>query len=92
MGADRTVPLEVARGSTAGPTEGHTMGSPLTELRCKQCNALLAKNDRDGLSIRRGELQATVTGIDVERLFDERRRPIDRNSRVSRISLSSTVG
>ncbi|MDP1826627.1 MAG: hypothetical protein Q8L48_25375 [Archangium sp.] len=41
------------------------MGSPLTELRCKQCNALLAKNDRDGLSIRRGELQATVTGVDV---------------------------
>ena len=32
------------------------------EHHCKQCNALLAKQDRDGLCIRRGSLQATVTG------------------------------
>ena len=32
------------------------------EIRCKQCSALLAKHDRDGLSIRRGQLQATVSG------------------------------
>lgn len=34
------------------------------EVRCKLCNALLAKYDRDGLSIRRGEMQATITGSD----------------------------
>ena len=28
------------------------------------CQALLAKQDRDGLSIRRGDMQTTVTGTD----------------------------
>ena len=37
------------------------MGST-TDFRCKQCQALLAKHDSDGLCIRRGDLQATVTG------------------------------
>jgi phage FluMu protein Com len=32
------------------------------DFRCKQCQALLAKHDSDGLSIRRGDLQATVSG------------------------------
>ena len=32
------------------------------EHHCKQCNALLAKQDRDGLCLRRGSFQATVTG------------------------------
>ena len=35
-----------------------------TDIRCKQCSALLAKRDRDGLSIRRGDMQTTVTGGD----------------------------
>lgn len=34
------------------------------ECRCKSCDALLAKHDRDGLSIRRGAMQTTVTGTD----------------------------
>jgi phage FluMu protein Com len=37
------------------------MGST-TDFRCKQCQALLAKHDSDGFCIRRGDLQATVTG------------------------------
>ena len=36
-----------------------------TDLRCKHCHTLLAKQDRDGLSIRRGTLQATITGADT---------------------------
>ena len=36
-----------------------------TDLRCKHCHTLLAKQDRDGLSIRRGTLQATITGVDT---------------------------
>lgn len=34
------------------------------DCRCKNCQALLAKNDRDGITIRRGDMQATVTGAD----------------------------
>ena len=34
------------------------------ECRCKQCSALLAKRDLDGVTIRRGEMQTTVTGGD----------------------------
>ena len=37
------------------------MGST-TDFRCKQCHALLAKHDAGGLCIRRGDLQATITG------------------------------
>lgn len=37
------------------------MSSP-HEIRCKHCHSLLAKHDRDGLAIRRGPLQAIVTG------------------------------
>lgn len=37
------------------------MGST-TDFRCRQCQALLAKHDAGGLCIRRGDLQATVTG------------------------------
>jgi len=33
------------------------------DFRCKQCSTLLAKIDRDGLTIRRGDMQATVTGV-----------------------------
>jgi phage FluMu protein Com len=40
------------------------MRSTSTEFRCKHCQALLAKQDRDGLSIRRGDMQTTVTGTD----------------------------
>lgn len=36
----------------------------IADIRCKQCSALLAKRDRDGLSIRRGDLQTNVTGTD----------------------------
>lgn len=32
------------------------------EIRCKSCGILLAKIDESGLSIRRGEMQATVHG------------------------------
>jgi len=32
------------------------------EVRCKSCNVLLAKVDGDGLTIRRGDLQATIDG------------------------------
>jgi len=35
-----------------------------TDCRCKHCQALLAKHDRDGLTIRRGDMQTTVTGAD----------------------------
>jgi len=38
--------------------------STTTDCRCKNCQALLAKHDRDGLTIRRGEMQTTVTGAD----------------------------
>ena len=32
------------------------------EVRCKSCGALLAKLDETGLTIKRGDLQATVDG------------------------------
>ena len=35
-----------------------------TDCRCKNCQVLLAKHDRDGLTIRRGDMQTTVTGAD----------------------------
>ena len=38
------------------------MRTTSTECRCKSCGALLAKRDHDGVSIRRGELQTTITG------------------------------
>lgn len=38
--------------------------STTTDCRCKGCGALLAKRDRDGLTIRRGDMQTTVTGAD----------------------------
>lgn len=33
-----------------------------TDCRCKACGALLAKRDRDGLTIRRGDMQVVITG------------------------------
>jgi phage FluMu protein Com len=39
------------------------MKTPCTELRCKHCQALLAIREDGALSIRRGGLQATVTGV-----------------------------
>lgn len=36
--------------------------TPTTDCRCKACGALLAKLDRDGLTIRRGDMQVVVTG------------------------------
>jgi hypothetical protein len=38
--------------------------APTTEFHCKQCRALLAKHDRDGMCIRRGDLQAVISGAD----------------------------
>jgi len=38
------------------------MRSTPTKCRCKSCGALLAKRDDDGVSIRRGDMQATITG------------------------------
>lgn len=38
------------------------MRTTSTECRCKSCGALLAKRDDGGVSIRRGDLQATITG------------------------------
>lgn len=35
-----------------------------TDIRCKHCGTLLARQDRDGLTIRRGEMQVTVAGTD----------------------------
>ena len=35
---------------------------PDTEVRCKSCGALLAKTEATGLTIRRGDLQATIDG------------------------------
>jgi phage FluMu protein Com len=32
------------------------------EVRCKSCGALLAKVDETGLTIKRGDMQATVDG------------------------------
>ena len=37
----------------------HTLA---TDCRCKACGALLAKLDRDGLTIRRGDMQVVVSG------------------------------
>ena len=34
------------------------------DCRCKNCQALLARRDLDGLTSRRGEMQTTVTGAD----------------------------
>jgi len=33
-----------------------------TDIRCKSCGALLAKLDETGLTIKRGDLQATLDG------------------------------
>ena len=33
-----------------------------TEVRCRGCNALLAMRDGEQVSIRRGDLQATIIG------------------------------
>jgi phage FluMu protein Com len=33
-----------------------------TDIRCKQCNSLLAREDRDGLCVRRGDMQLIVSG------------------------------
>lgn len=41
------------------------MSTAPTDCRCKACNVLLAKLDRDGLSIRRNDLQLVVTGDSV---------------------------
>ncbi len=38
------------------------MVSKHTDIRCKQCNSLLAREERDGLCVRRGDLQLTVSG------------------------------
>lgn len=37
----------------------------VSDCRCKYCHSLLARRDRDGLTIRRGDMQTTVTGSDV---------------------------
>ena len=36
--------------------------STTSDFRCKACGALLAKLDRDGLTIRRGDMQVVVSG------------------------------
>jgi phage FluMu protein Com len=33
-----------------------------TDIRCKHCNSLLAREERDGLCIRRGDMQLIVSG------------------------------
>lgn len=38
------------------------MRSTSTDLRCKHCEALLARQDHDGLALRRGDFQIAVTG------------------------------
>ena len=38
------------------------MSSSSNELRCTGCDALLAKRERGGFSIRRGPMQTAVTG------------------------------
>ena len=40
------------------------MKSIATRIRCKHCGTQLASHDPDGLCIRRGGLEATVTGTD----------------------------
>jgi len=42
------------------------MRSPLTDVRCNHCDALLAKRDGEAIVIRRGPLQASVAGRDFE--------------------------
>ena len=39
-----------------------TQSTTATDCRCKACGALLAKRDRDGLTIRRGDMQVVVSG------------------------------
>ena len=38
-----------------------TQSTTATDCRCKACGALLAKRDRDGLTIRRGDMQVVVS-------------------------------
>jgi hypothetical protein len=38
------------------------MNSIQKDIRCRACGVLLAKLDETGLSIRRGDLQATIDG------------------------------
>lgn len=38
------------------------MRTQARDVRCKSCNILLAKIDDAGLTIRRGDLQATLAG------------------------------
>lgn len=45
-----------------------TQSTTATDCRCKACGALLAKRDRDGLTIRRGDMQGAVVSV----LTDER--------------------
>ena len=40
------------------------MNATPTDIRCKRCGTLLARKEADGLSIRRGEMKATVAGTD----------------------------
>jgi len=37
---------------------------PTTDCRCKHCQALLARRELDGLTVRRGDMQTTVTGTE----------------------------
>jgi hypothetical protein len=43
--------------------------STTSDCRCKACGALLAKLDRDGLTIRRGDMQVVVSGDTVAVTF-----------------------
>lgn len=57
-------PLVLADGPRATKRESPMHTTSTTECRCKLCQALLAKRESAGLSIRRGDLQATVMGGD----------------------------
>lgn len=63
------LPAPMGRWPTVSPCSRMPRGPrerPMsTELRCKQCRTLLAKREPDGLAIRRGTLQATISGVDA---------------------------
>lgn len=68
------------------------MGTPprSREVRCKSCSILLAKIDDSGMTIRRGDLQATVDGTFHASIVCY--RPSCRTLNVIRLTTSERTG
>ena len=57
-----------------------TQSTTATDCRCKACGALLAKRDRDGLTIRRGDMQAHADAADARARAPEGERRVARGA------------